>query len=169
MKQEFTFKKRDKAGLLIKLRSFFDSLDDNTEYKIVIDKVRNRRSRDANAYFWVLADKVAEKTGVPKAEIYRNYIKDVGGVSEVIPVRNDAVDKFCRIWSSNGLGFLTETVPSKLDGYKNVIAYYGSHTFDTAQMSRLIDLCIQDCKALDIETATPAELALLLESWDGTR
>ena len=41
----------------------------------------------------------------------------------------------------------------------------GSSTYDTAQMSRLIDLAVQDCKALDIETATPQELSLLLDRW----
>ena len=69
-------------------------------------------------------------------------------------------------WQSN-IDWLTERFPSKIDGCVNVILYYGSSTYDTAQMSRLIELIIQDCKALDIETATPAELSLLLERWDG--
>lgn len=80
MKQEFRFTKRDTPGLLIKLRTFFGSLDDKTEYRMTVDKVRKNRSLDANAYFWVLCDKVAEAVGVPKTEIYRGYIKDVGGI-----------------------------------------------------------------------------------------
>jgi hypothetical protein len=32
-------------------------------------------------------------------------------------------------------------------------------------MSRLIDLIVQDCKAVGIETMTPAELSRLCEEW----
>ena len=41
---------------------------------------------------------------------------------------------------------LTETFPSKIDGYTNVRAFYGSSTYDKAQMGRLIDFLIEDCK-----------------------
>ena len=43
--------------------------------------------------------------------------------------------------------------------------YYGSSTYDSAQMSRLIDLVVQECQAQGIETKTPEELALLKEDW----
>lgn len=32
-------------------------------------------------------------------------------------------------------------------------------------MSKLIELIVQECKQLDIETKTPAEINSLLESW----
>ena len=47
----------------------------------------------------------------------------------------------------------------------NVTLYYGSSTYDTKQMSRLIDNIVQDCQAVGIETLTPDKLALLLEEW----
>ena len=47
----------------------------------------------------------------------------------------------------------------------NVTLYYGSSTYDTEQMSRLIDNVVQDCKALDIETETPERLAMMMEAW----
>jgi hypothetical protein len=46
------------------------------------------------------------------------------------------------------------------------MAYYGSSSYDTAEMSRLIDLVVQDCKALDIETDTPEQIALRLARWE---
>ena len=167
MKQEFRFKKSDAFGLMSRLGQFFQSLDSDTEYVMTIDKARKKRSLDANAYFWVLADKLATAQGLPgTTEIYHKYIKDIGGNREIVCVIEEAAEKLCRGWEHNGLGWLTETFPSKLDGCVNVILYYGSSTYDTAQMSRLIELIIQDCKTLDIETATPAELALLLERWN---
>ena len=54
---------------------------------------------------------------------------------------------------------------SKLDGYTNVITYYGSSTYDSLQMSRLINLIQEDCKQYGIEVMTPAELALLMDGW----
>ena len=168
MKQEFRFKKKDAFGLMSRLGQFFSSLDDGTEYVMTIDKVRKKRSLDANAYFWVLADKLATAQGLPgTTEIYHKYIKEIGGNREIVCVIEEAADKLCRGWEHNGLGWLTECIPSKIDGCVHVILYYGSSTYDTVQMSRLIELIIQDCKALDIETATPAELALLLERWNG--
>jgi hypothetical protein len=142
-----------------------DELQDREKLTIEVKPFRPRRSLDANAYFFVLADKLAEKMNTSKEEIYRNAIKDIGGVSETVCVKNQAVKRLCDGWSKNGLGWTTETFPSKIDGCTNVILYYGSSTYDTAQMSRLIDNVVQDCKAVGIETRTPDEIANLLSMW----
>lgn len=63
------------------------------------------------------------------------------------------------------MGWPTEIMPSKLPGCTTVIAWYGSSTYDTRQMSALIDHLVQDCRALDIETLPPDKLAALLEEW----
>ena len=169
MREEFRFKKSDAFGLMSRLGQFFSSLDADTEYVMTIDKVRKKRSLDANAYFWVLADKLATAQGLPgTTEIYRHYIKEIGGNREFVCVRSEAADKLCAGWERGGLGWLTERFPSKVAGCVNVILFYGSSTYDTAQMSRLIELAVQDCEAIGIDVATPAERALLLERWEGT-
>ena len=99
-----------------------------------------------------------------KEEIYRDAIKNIG-VYEVIPIKNEAVDRFIEAWKHNGIGWICETTPSKLEGFTNIIAYYGSSTYNTNEMSRLIDLIVQECKQLDIETMTPQQLSLLKEEW----
>ena len=115
---------------------------------------------------WVLVGKLSGKLGLPPEEIYRAAIRDVGDNYEVMPVRNDALERWKAIWQSNGLGWLCEEIgPSKLSGYTNVRNFYGSSAYDKAQMSRLIDNIVQDCKAQCIETLTPAELARLTEEW----
>ena len=55
---------------------------------------------------------------------------------------------------------------SKIPGYKLVHAYYGSSTFDTEEMSRLINAIVEDCKELGIETRTPEEIENLLSLWE---
>ena len=87
----------------------------------------------------------------------------MGGNYEVLPVRDEAVETWIKNWKSRGIGWLCETIgESKLRGYTNVICYYGSSTYDTRQMSRLIELCVNECKAQGIETMTPQELAAMV-------
>lgn len=144
-----------------------DELKDKPKLSIEVKPYRARRSLDANAYFFVLADKVAEKLRTTKVDVYRNCIKEIGGVSETVCVKDEAVEKLCEAWGEKGIGWQTDTFPSKIKGCTNVILYYGSSTYDTAQMSRLIENIIQDCKDLGIETATPDEIAYMLSLWEG--
>ena len=134
------------------------------DYEIV--KAKKRRSLDANAYAWVLIDKIAEAVGLSKTEVYKEAIRDIGGNSEIICVKTEAADELCRGWRHNGLGWQTEQFPSAIDGYINVVLYYGSSFYSTKQMSTLIDRLIQDAKSLGIETMTPEKLSALLEGWD---
>lgn len=138
-------------------------------YDVEIKQHRERRSLDANGYFWTLTGKLAEKLRVPKSEIYRAYIKEIGGNSDTVCVSNAAAERLCNGWANNGLGWLAETFQSKLPGCTNVTLYYGSSTYDTAQMSRLIDMVVQDCEQQGIETLPPWKLAALVEDWKCTK
>lgn len=132
------------------------------EYEIKEHK--QKRSLDANAYLWVLISKIQSVLNIPKETIYKDLIKDIG-VYEVIPIKNIAVNKFCEAWHKNGLGWITETTKSKLDGYTNVLAYYGSSEYDSKEMARLIDSTIEECRNLDIETKSDEEIKSLVENW----
>ena len=141
----------------------YDSLKDNA-VNIEVKKASNKRSKDANALAWVLLDKLAEKTRIPKTEIYRTAIKEIGGVSETVCVKTRAVDRLRSGWEKNGIGWQTDTMPSKLPDCTNVILYYGSSTYDTAPMSRLLDLIIQECEQQGIPTLRD-EAEKLLGRW----
>lgn len=145
-------------------RQFVISMKQRT-YTCEVKEQHKKRSLDANAYFWVLADKLAEATRISKDDIYRHAIREIGGNSTTVCVRDMAAEKLCQGWEKNGLGWLADTFPSKLPGCVNVTLYYGSSTYDTKQMSRLIDNIVQDCQAVGIETLTPDKLALLVEKW----
>lgn len=141
----------------------FDSLKD-APVKVEIKKAAQKRSNDANAYAWVLLDKLAEKTRIPKTEIYKDAIREIGGVSEMVCVQERAVKRLCSGWEKIGIGWQTEIIPSKLPGCKNVILYYGSSTYDSIQMSRLLDLIIQQCEQQGIPTLRD-EADKLLQKW----
>ncbi len=133
-------------------------------YDLTIKEHRQKRSLDANAYCWVLINKIADALRITPKEVYRQAIQDIAGNHEIIPIKAEASDKFKSVWESQGLGWpCVDMGKSKIDGYRNMKAYYGSSTYDTKQMSMLIDHLVEDCRALDIETLTPDKLALLLE------
>jgi hypothetical protein len=50
-----------------------------------------------------------------------------------------------------------------------VRAYYGSSTYNTRQMSRLIDSVVEDCKAVGVETLSPDRLESMKEDWNAQR
>ena len=136
-------------------------------YDLEVKEHKKKRSMDANAYAWVLINKLAEVLRITPVEIYRQAIQNIGGNYEIIPVKESAAKHFRQTWESHGLGWpCVDMGPSKIDGYRNLRAYYGSSTYDTRQMSMLIDNLVQDCKALDIETLTPDKLSLLVEGWN---
>ena len=141
-------------------REQFDELEPD-QVTIDIRKWHRRRSMNANAYAWVLIDKLAERTGITKQEIYRTAIRDIGGVSDVVCIRTKALEAFRSGWEMKGIGWQTEVLDSKLVGCTNVVVYYGSSVYDTRQMSQLIDVLVNECKAQGIETLSPDELEKL--------
>lgn len=146
--------------------AFCDEMKDGKVYEADLKEHRKKRSLDANSYAWLLIGKLANKLGLPKEDVYREFIKDVGNNYEILPIRNDAVDKWITNWQSKGIGWCCDILgESKLDGYTNVITYYGSSTYDSLQMSKLINLIVDECKQQGIEVMTHAELALLMDGW----
>lgn len=126
---------------------------------------RHKRSLDANAYLWVLLDKLGNAVENTKEQLYREYIKDVG-VFRDFHLTAEEAPTFQEAWSRLGTGWIAERVDFTPDGERLVIrAYYGSSTYNTKQMSRLISLVVQDCQDQGIETKTPQELALMMARW----
>lgn len=138
----------------------FDGLPDKP-LAITVKEFRQKRSLSQNSYLWLLLDKLAEKLNRSKEDIYKIYVKDYG-VFEVLPIKNEAVDRFITNWSKNGLGWFTEDLgESKLNGYTKLIAYYGSSTYNSKEMARLIDAVIQECEEQGIQTMQLSDIMLL--------
>ena len=143
-----------------------ETLDKGKLLSVVIKPYRQKRSLDANAYCWVLCQKLAEVLKTTKEEVYRKFIRDVGQW-EIVPIKEDAVETWIRRWSGKGLGWFAEVIDdSKLDGYKKVISYYGSSVYDSREMAILIDEIVNTAQELDIETKPEAEINSLLKEWN---
>ena len=135
-------------------------------YDLEVKEHRKKRSLDANAYAWVLINKIADALRITPIEIYRQAIQNVSGNYEVIPIKEEAVEHFKQVWQAQGLGWpCVDMGKSKLEGFRNLRAYYGSSTFSVQQMQVLIDNLVQDCRALDIEVKSDEEIASLMGAW----
>ena len=142
----------------------YDELKD-APVEIAIKKAQKHRSMEANRYCWVLVDQIAARQHMKKSEVYRNAIRDIGGVSQDLLMKSEAVPVFRQIWEKDGLGNQVEVVDTDPFGWSTVTVYYGSSTYDAAQMSALLDSLIQDAEALGIPTITPKEEERMLGKW----
>ena len=134
---------------------------------VEIKKWRNNRSKDANRFVWALIDQLAERLNRSKIEVYREAIRDIGGVSESYCVRDRAVQTLVDGWC-HGIGWFADTEPSTLlPGFTNVTLYKGSSAYDSKQMHALIDHVVQDCKAVGIDTIPPHEIEAIEAAWGG--
>jgi len=135
-----------------------------------------KRSNDANSYLWELCDRLAEVLHNTKDEIYKEMIRRVGHFEDATYYEDEHEDqkafrgRLSRIgddWDSRGLGWQTELV-SYDDEFGSAILrhYWGSSSYNTREMSRLIDEAVYECSELGIETRAPEELASLLSAWE---
>lgn len=129
---------------------------------VTIEEQKQKRSVDANAYMWVLLDKIAAKYNSTGKEVYRQIIQDVGVWTWVL-VTPEAKDTFIKTWEDRGDGWVVIEYPKHDKGIP-LKCYYGSSTYDTKQMSRLIDEVVQVAKDNGIEVMTPDELARIKEA-----
>ena len=133
-------------------------------YTADLKQHRERRSLDANAYFWVLCGKLSTVLGVHKDELYRELVRGIGDNFRLVDVAAGDVKDFTRMWQSKGLGWVCEPAGDQGDKI-TLCCYYGSSFYDTRQMSALIDLIVTECREQDIETLPPDKLAGMLEAW----
>jgi hypothetical protein len=132
---------------------------------IEVSQQKRKRSLDSNSYLWILSQKIAEALHTTKELVYQKVIRDVGQF-EIVPIKNEAVERWIEVWKGKGLGWFAEVMEdSKIPGYKKVISYYGSSVYDQHEMSVLLDEIVSQCKELDIETMSSKELETLKSNW----
>jgi len=134
------------------------------ELSVEIKPYRKKRSLDANAYCWVLCQKLSEKLNCTKEDVYKEAIRKAGQF-DFIAVTETATEQFIKAWQSKGLGWYAEASESKIDGCKKIMVYYGSSVYDSKEMAHLIDYIVSECKEQGIETLPPWEVERLKKEW----
>lgn len=130
---------------------------------LVLSKFRQKRSLNANNYAWVLLQKLAEEMGQTKEEVYREFIKQYG-IFRPVTVNKEAAETLEYIWQNNGLGWVVEET-GRTDKSVDLLLYYGSSTYNTRQMARLLDAIVDDCQQCGIETLPPEQIEEMKRTW----
>ena len=151
-------------------REAFQSLS-GQKVRIRIEKYREKRSLDANAYFHVLVGKIADVIGISKNRCKNVLICRYGQMeflddSPVVIHSNVSIEKMAeqQLLHCDPVGCYT-------DGDTEMVIYQvyrGSHTYDTKEMSVLIDGTVQEAKDLEIETMPPDELERMMRAYEAS-
>ena len=143
----------------------FDRLKE-VDVSVDIKKANPKRSLNANAYAWVLIDRIAEVTRINATEVYQHAIKEIGGIADYYGMKEEAFESFKQTWIGDHIGRQVQIIPgSNKPGWINVKAWKGSSDFDSAQMARLIDSLIQEAEAQGIPTISKTETERMLQQW----
>lgn len=145
-----------------------EQLKNENKLNIEMKKYRQKRSTNANNYFWKLLTEYCEKKEVDAIEEYKERVKRLG-IFRISRVESKDVETYKKSWENWGTAWFCEVYDTEYLGdieFKILHLYYGSSSFNSKQMSRLINDLVEDCNEVGIETKTPTEINSLLESWD---
>ena len=131
---------------------------------VEIKKHREKRSLDANAYYWKLVSDLAEALHVSKPYLHNDLLRKYGQIAiidgkavyAVIPDTDEAqreIDE-AQVKAGKGGGM-----------YRTYMMLRGSHEYDTREMSQLIDGLINECREVGIETLPPGELERMMAAY----
>lgn len=143
----------------------YDELKDKP-LNVTIKAYRQKRSLNANAYFHTLVDKIAEAQGVSHSEIHNRLIAEYGVMDTEI--KNLILDDSIPWQKLESIHLRPTTATKVMDNgklYRVYIVMRGSHTYDTKEMSRLIDGTISEAKELGIEVLSPDEIERMKQQW----
>ena len=126
---------------------------------------REKRSLNANALLWACIDKIASSLRTDKWNVYLMMLKRYGKFTYVI-VPDGAVEKMKEMWRE--LEVVGEVNVNGRDATQ-LLCYYGSHTYDTKEFSRLLDGVIDEMKELGLQTPQEEDMERALQNWEKQR
>ena len=147
------------------------------ELRITAKQWREKRSLDANAYYWVLIAKLAEAMHISKPRAHNLMLRRYGqnltidGHGAYIRIPDTEKAEEMALEASEWHIRPTSEVVRGNDGvnYRTYVMLMGSSGYDTAEMSHLIDGLVDECKALGIETLPPDEMARMMAAYEENR
>ncbi len=162
----FNRKQRVMIELDRDFREGFDRLN-GQELDIEIKKHREKRSKDANAYFHVLVNKIAAERGGKDDDVKRQLVVEYGALDRdedgtVIGFKLPASVNVDKIYPYVRC-FDTREENGKL--FKCYLVYKHTSDMNSKEMARLIDGAIETAQELGIVTDTPEQLARYKEDW----
>ncbi len=149
----------DDTGKIEKFLPLIFRLDKDTVYDVKIDKHREKRSLNANAYLWKLVTEIGNVLNKSKEEVYLQMLIDYGQ-SEMVSILSEIdVKGYFKYYKLAGTSILNG---KEFNHYK---IYKGSSEYDTKEMSILLNGVVQEAKDLGIKTKDDIELERLIKEW----
>lgn len=151
-------------GNALQVIRWLSSQDQAQEWEI--KKHRKKRSLSQNAYYWVLLTKVADAMRLPKPEVHNRMLRAYGQpqgidgrlMTVTIPDTEKAEREALRAETYHIRPTSQVLMGTKKQMFRTYVMLRGSSTYDTNEMTILLDGLIQEAQSLGIETITPAEL-----------
>ncbi len=149
----------DDTGKIEKFLPLIFRLDKDIVYDVKIDKHREKRSLNANAYLWKLVTEIGNILNKSKEEVYLQMLIDYGQ-SEMVSILSEIeVKGYFKYYKLAGTSILNG---KEFNHYK---IYKGSSEYDTKEMSILLNGVVQEAKNLGIKTKDDIELERLIKEW----
>lgn len=144
------------------------------DLRISAKQWREKRSLDANAYYWALVTKLAEANHISKPRCHNLLLRRYGqnmtidGHGAYIRIPDTEKAEEMALEASEYHIRPTSQVVTGSDGvgYRTYIMLMGSSQYDTAEMSHLIDGLVDECKAAGIETLPPDEIKRMMNDYE---
>jgi len=126
-----------------------------------IKQYRRKRSLDSNSYMWILLSKMADVLKTSKDELYLQMLERYGVFTHVV-VKPDVVQRVIQEWRT--VRELGEVIINGTRGIQ-LQCFFGSHDYNSKEMSVLIEGVVSECKDLGIETVSTKELEVMKLAW----
>ena len=140
--------------------------------KWTLEEHSEKRSLNANAYYWKITSLLAEKLGLTTSRLHNTFLRDCGYVDrlngDIVTVflpDDDETENIVMESTTYHLYPTSHVTEGKKGNLRCYAVLRGSHTFNRKEMSRLIDLLVTEAKQQGIETLPPAELERMLDRW----
>lgn len=123
--------------------------------RFIVKEYKEKRSLNANNYYWQLVNQIANKLHTSKEEVHERMIKRYSQ-SEYISVLEDVnISGYVKYYEEKN------TFIHNNKWFKSYLVFKGSSEMDKKEMNILIDGIVSEAKEMGIETLTPEELARL--------
>ena len=133
---------------------------------IQVEKWSDKRSLQANAYFHVLCNKIAEATKSSMDDVKKMLVSQYGTLARGTDGKYMAV-KVPKNTDIEQIYPYFRHIGEDKEGLDMYLFFKQTHTLTKDEMNRLIQGTVDEAKALNIETLTPAEIERMVGKWQG--
>lgn len=103
-----------KISLLLdtKQLDIVEELKNENKLNVELKKHREKRSLDANAYFWKLLQELCELAEIDIIEDYKRRIKELG-IFRQFKIEKDNIKTFEKMWTAQGIAWFCEVADTE--------------------------------------------------------